>query len=150
MSIWILLAAVVLGWMLQLWLTGRQTVAFSRATSRLRGLGTVAVGKGGRRYRGGVAFVALATDGRRVTGAVVLRGMTTFARPADAPALVGLRLGVVAGDRPLQGLPDNERAAARSAAGMLRAARGTVPASTATSGDPGTGVPSTAGAARPA
>lgn len=149
MNVWILLAAVVLGWLLQLWLTARQSLAHVRATGRLRALGTVAVGKGGRRYRGGVAFVSLATDGKRVTGAMSLRGFTTFARPVDVPALVGLRLGVVAGERPIGGLKDNERVAAREAARSLRSARGAVPAPAATS----SGVsakPVTTGAAQPA
>lgn len=149
MNVAILLAAVVLGWLLQLWLTSRQSLAHTRATARLRSLGTVAVGKGGRRYRGGVAFVSLATDGRRVTGAISLRGFTTFARPVELPALVGLRLGVVAGDRPLEGLTDNERVAAREAAGFHRSARGTVP-TPATSSGGGPGMPVTTGAAQPA
>jgi DNA-binding transcriptional regulator of glucitol operon len=149
MTVWILLVAVVLGWLLQLWLTSRQSLAHVHATGQLRRLGTVAVGKGGRRYRGGVAFVSLATDGKRVTGAVSLRGFTTFARPVPVPALVGIRLGVVAGDRPIEGLTDGERIAAREAAKFLRSARGAVPIPAATSG----GEPSeplTTGAARPA
>ncbi len=125
MNIWMIFAALVGGWMVQLWLAMRQSQTFLHAQKTLRPLGTVAVGKGGRRYRGGVAFVTLATDGQRVTGAMGLRGFTTFARPREIPALVGLRLNVVAGDRPVPGLKDNERAAAREAAGMLRAARGT-------------------------
>ena len=123
MNIWMIFAALVGGWMVQLWLAMRQSQTFLHAQKTLRPLGTVAVGKGGRRYRGGVAFVTLATDGQRVTGAKSLRGLTTFARPTELPSLVGLRLNVVAGDRPLPGLKDNERAAAREAAGMLRAAR---------------------------
>lgn len=149
MTTWILLGAVVLGWVVQLWLTSRQSMDYVRATGRLRSLGAVATGKGGRRYRGGVAFVSLATDGQRVTGAVSLRGFTTFARPVDVPALVGLRLAVVAGDRPLAGLKDNERIAAREAAGCLRSARGAVQKPPATSsGGGGTSVIS--GAAQPA
>ena len=149
MTVWILFAAVVPGWLLQLWLTSRQTLAHVRETARLRTLGTVATGKGGRRYRGGVAFVSLATDGQRITGAVSLRGFTTFARPVDVPALVGLRLAVVAGDRPLAGLKDNERIAAREAAGCLRSARRAVqqPAATSSSGG---GKPAITGAAQPA
>jgi DNA-binding transcriptional regulator of glucitol operon len=148
-SPWLLLVAVVPGSLLQMWLTSRQSLAHVRETGRLRTLGTVAVGKGGRRYRGGVAFVSLATDGQRVTGAVSLRGFTTFARPVEVPALVGLRLAVVAGDRPLPGLKDNERAAARDAAGFLRSARGAVQKPTATSSGGG-GQPVITGAAQPA
>lgn len=147
MSPLVLLVAVVLGWLLQLWLSSRQSLAHVRATGRLRRLGAVAVGKGGRRYRGGVAYVSLATDGKRVTGAVSLRGWTTFARPVEVPALVGLRLGVVAGDRPLEGLSDNERVAAREAAGFLRSARGAVPTPAATSSGGGTSEPVPTGVA---
>ena len=149
MSVWFLFAAVVPGWLLQLWLTSRQSLAHVRETARLRRLGTVAVGKGGRRYRGGVAFVSLATDGQRVTGAISLRGFTTFARPVEVPSLVGLRLGVVAGDRPLAGLKTTARVAAREAAGCLRSARGAVQKPTATSSGGG-GKPVTTGAALPA
>jgi DNA-binding transcriptional regulator of glucitol operon len=134
---WFLFAAVVPGWLLQMWLASRQTPAQVRETARLRTLGSVAVGKGGRRYRGGVAFVSLAPDGRRVTGALDLRGSTTFARPVEVPALVGLRLGVAAGDRPLEGLKGNERVAAREAAGCLRSACGAAQKPTATSGGGG-------------
>jgi DNA-binding transcriptional regulator of glucitol operon len=148
-SVWFLFAAVVPGWLLQMWLTSRQTLAQVRETARLRALGSVAVGKGGRRYRGGVAFVSLATDGQRVTGALSLRGFTTFARPVEVPALVGLRLGVVAGDRPLEGLKDNERVAAREAAGCLRSARDAVQKPTATSSG-GSGKPVITGATQPA
>jgi DNA-binding transcriptional regulator of glucitol operon len=146
---WIVLAAVVLGWLVQLWLTSKQSMAYVRATGGLRALGAVATGKGGRRYRGGVAFVTLATDGKRVTGAISLRGFTTAARPVELPALVGLRLAVVAGDRPLEGLKDNERIAAREAAGFLRSARGAVPTPAATSSSEG-GQQVTTGAAQPA
>ena len=149
MTAWILFAAVVPGWLLQLWLTSRQSLAHVRETARLRTLGAVATGKGGRRYRGGVAFVSLAADGQRVTGAISLRGFTTFARPVDVPAPVGLRLAVVACDRPLAGLKDNERIAAREAAGCLRSARGAVQKPAATSSG-GTGKPVITGAAQPA
>lgn len=148
MTLWLLLVPVVLGWMLQLWLTARQTTAWTRELRRIRPLGVTAVGKAGRRYRGGIAYVALAVADKRVTGAFVLRGFTTFARPTPLPALVGLRLGVVAGERPLEGLADLERAAARDAAGMVRAAPTTELGATSTAG-PQAG-PSTVGAARPA
>lgn len=148
MSLWLLLIPVVLGWMLQLWLTAKQTSAWTTQLRALRPLGATAVGKGGRRYRGGIAYVALAVDDKRVTGAFSLRGFTTAARPAPLPALVGLRLSVVAGDRPLEGLTKPERLAAREAAAMLRAALARGPGATSTAGPQL--APSTAGAARPA
>jgi DNA-binding transcriptional regulator of glucitol operon len=150
MTVWILLGAVVAGWMLQLWLTMRQSRAYLRAVAQLRRSGTVATGKGGRRYRGGVAFVSLATDGKRVTGAVSLKGFTTFARPAPLPALTGMRLGAVAGDRPIPGLTDSERDAAREAVRMLRAADRTVESTAGTSSPGAKGVRIPTGAVPPA
>ncbi|GHE12275.1 transcriptional regulator GutM [Klenkia taihuensis] len=144
----ILLVPVVLGTVLQLWLTAKQTTAWAQELRRLRPLGATAVGRGGRRYRGGLAFVAVAVADGRVTGAFTLRGFTTFARPAPLPALVGVRLAVVAGDRPLEGLTQPERDAARQAAGLLRTALATRPGATSTPGT--TAAPSTAGAASPA
>jgi hypothetical protein len=85
---------------------------------------------------------------KRITGAFVLRGYTTFARPAPLPALVGVRLAVVAGDRPLEGLTNSERAAAREAAALLRAALAEGPGATSAAGSPV--APATAGAATPA
>ncbi|MDP9392325.1 MAG: transcriptional regulator GutM, partial [Actinomycetota bacterium] len=89
MTVLLLLGAVVAGWMVQLWLTLRQSQAYLRAVAQLRRSGVVATGKAGRRYRGGTAFVSLATDGKRVTDALSLSGFTTFARPKPLPALVG-------------------------------------------------------------
>ena len=82
-------AAVVGGWFVQLLLTHRQTTAFTNATRQLRTRGTVAIGTGGRRYRGGEAFVAIAVDPQgAVADAITLRGWTTFARPAAMPGLL--------------------------------------------------------------
>ncbi len=122
MTVLLLLGAVVAGWMVQLWLTLRQSQAYLRAVAQLRRSGVAATGKAGRRYRGGTAFVSLATDGKRVTDALSLSGFTTFARPKPLPALVGMRLGVLAGDRSIAGLTDSERDAAREAVRMLRSA----------------------------
>jgi DNA-binding transcriptional regulator of glucitol operon len=150
MSLWPIFVAVAAGWALQLWLTLRQTQAYLRSTAELRRHGAVATGKGGRRYRGGVAFVSLATDGTRVTAAVSLRGWTTFARPAPLPHLTGVRLGALAGDGEIAGLRDNERAAARDAARTLRSARRTAETSTATSGPDRRDVRITTGVVTPA
>ncbi|MCO7219908.1 transcriptional regulator GutM [Klenkia sp. PcliD-1-E] len=134
MSWAILLVPVVLGTVLQLWLTSKQTTAWARELRRLRPLGATAVGAGGRRYRGGRAFVAIAVADKRITGAFTLRGFTTFARPTPLDALVGVRLAVVAGDRPVEGLTKPEREAARQAAEMLRAALAGRPGATSTTG----------------
>jgi DNA-binding transcriptional regulator of glucitol operon len=62
----LLLVALVAGWMVQMYFTYQQSTAFNRQVRALRGSGTVSVGVGGRRYRGGRAFVALALDDQRV------------------------------------------------------------------------------------
>lgn len=122
---WILvLAAVVAGWVVQLVLAYRQSAAFNHAVRDLRPHGTVSVGAAGRRYRGGRAFVALAVDDHAIVrDALVLRGFTTFARPRPAPALLGVKVNQVAGDREIPTLARQVREAAREAAEHYR--RGT-------------------------
>ena len=54
-------------------------MAFNRQVLRLRASGTVSVGHGGKRYRGGRAYVAIAVDDHGIVrDAISLRG---FARP---------------------------------------------------------------------
>ena len=82
------------------------------------------VGTGGRRYRGGRAYVALAVDsGGRVRGAQVLRGWTTFAKAKPLTAVVGQRVNKVAGDSPIAGLDKTAREACREAATLFLSAR---------------------------
>lgn len=120
MTATLLLAAVVAGWVVQTLFTYRQSMAFRRRANELRGLGTVTIGAGGRRYRGGQAFVALALDDEcRVSAALVLRGWTTFARPRPLPAAVGQRAKKLAGPAEISGLVPAERAATREAARLL-------------------------------
>lgn len=120
-----LLAAVVAGMGVQAVLTLRQGRAFTAATRQLREHGAVAIGQGGRRYRGGRAYVALASDPAGVvTEAIVLRGWTTFARAEPLPAVRGKRLSRLAGSGDLPPLRPNEREAAREAAQVLRASLG--------------------------
>jgi len=118
----LLFAAVALGWCVQLLLTYRQSKAFTSWIRALRAKGTVSVGKGGRRYRGGVAFVAIAVDDDRgvVAEAMALRGFTTFARPDVVPCLRGVRVSVLAGTRDIAELRANEREAVRQAATLYR------------------------------
>lgn len=117
----LLLAAVVAGWLVQLWLTYRQSMTFNDDVRRLRGSGRVSVGAGGRRYRGGRAFVALAFDERGVvTDAIQLKGFTTFARSRRFTEVVGLRANQLRGDREIPGLSTKQREAARQAAELLR------------------------------
>jgi DNA-binding transcriptional regulator of glucitol operon len=120
-----LLAAVVAGWAVQLYLTYRQSMAFNAEVHQLRSSGTVSVGVGGRRYRGGRAYVALAVDEAGVVrDSLSLKGFTTFARGQALPPLSGVRLNVVRGDREIAGLSRSQREAARQAAELFRSGAG--------------------------
>jgi DNA-binding transcriptional regulator of glucitol operon len=117
----LLLAAVVAGWLVQLWLTYRQSMSFNDDVRRLRHSGTVSVGSGGRRYRGGRAFVALAFDERGVVAdAIQLQGFTTFARSRRFTEVLGLKAGQLRGDRDVPGLSTKQREAVRQAAELFR------------------------------
>jgi glucitol operon activator protein len=117
----LLLAAVVCGTIIQLLLAYRQSMEFNRATRALRKDGTVSVGRGGRRYRGGRAFVAIAVDDHGIVrNAITLQGFTTFARSRPLPALFGVKASQLRGDRDLAGVSTQQREAARQAAGFLK------------------------------
>jgi DNA-binding transcriptional regulator of glucitol operon len=118
-----LLLAVVLGWILQLVLTYKQSMAFNADVRRMRTSGTVSVGVDGKRYRGGRAFVAIAVDDRGIVrDAISLRGFTTFARGRTVPALIGVKVNRVRGDGDIPGLSRQKRGAARQAATLMRPA----------------------------
>jgi len=118
----VILAAVVLGWLVQLFMSYRQATAFTDDARRLRDSGTVSVGAGGKRYRGGRAFVAIAVDEQGVVrDAISLSGFTTFARAKPQPALFGVRVNKLKGDRDIPGLSKQQREAARQAATLMRA-----------------------------
>ncbi len=118
-----LLAAVVAGWLVQLYLTYQQSMAFNDAVRRLRTSGRVSVGVAGNRYRGGRAFVAIAVDERGIVGdALTLSGLTTFARAKPLPALHGVKVSVLSGRRDLPHISPQQRDAARQAAELYRAA----------------------------
>jgi glucitol operon activator protein len=119
---WLLiLIAVVLGWVVQLFATYHQSTAFNASAFSLRRSGTVSIGAGGKRYRGGRAFVAIAADDDGIVrDAIRLSGFTTFARAQPAPQLVGLRVNRIRGERAIDGLSRPQRAAARQAAELWR------------------------------
>lgn len=120
----VLLGAVVAGWAVQLYFTYRQSMAFNADVRALRPKGTVTVGAGGRRYRGGRAFVALAVDERGVVAdALCLSGFTTFARGQALPAVLGVKVSTLRGDADVPGLSKAQREATRQAATLLREAR---------------------------
>ena len=116
-----LLVAVVAGWIVQLYVTFQQSMAYNTQVRRMQAHGTVSVGGGGKRYRGGRAFVAIAVDDAGVVrDSLCLSGFTTFARGRAVPALVGLRLNVLRGEREITGLSRAQREAARQAAELFR------------------------------
>jgi glucitol operon activator protein len=116
----LLIAAVVGGWMVQLYFTYRQSVAFMADVRRLRQSGTVSIGIGGKRYRGGRAYVAIAVKDGIVQDALTLSGWTTFARARPLPDLIDWKVSQVKGDREIPGLSTQQRLAARQAAELLK------------------------------
>jgi DNA-binding transcriptional regulator of glucitol operon len=121
----VILAAVVAGWAVQLYLSYQQSMAFNRQVLRLRSSGTVSVGAGGKRYRGGRAFVAIAVDDHGIVrDALGLSGFTTFARARPVPALFDLKLNAVRGERDIPQLSRQQREAARQAALLFTQGQG--------------------------
>ena len=113
----IMLIAVM--WFVQLFLTYKQSMRFNDVLKPLRAQGRTAVGLGGKRYRGGRAFVAIAHQGDTVVDARMMTGFTVFARPQECPELKGLSLTLLAGDGDISGMKDKVRSAARMAAETL-------------------------------
>jgi len=123
----LILAAVVGGWVVQLYLTYQQSMAFNRQVLRLRTSGTVSVGLAGKRYRGGRAYVAIAVDDHGIVrDAISLRGFTTFARARPAPPLFDLKVNAVRGERDIPQLSRQQREAARQAALLFKQGRDTL------------------------
>jgi glucitol operon activator protein len=119
----VILAAVVAGWLVQIFFTYRQSMAFNDDVRRLRTAGTVSVGVGGNRYRGRRSFVAIAVDeGGVVRDAITLSGFTTFARSRPLPGLFDVKVSVLRGDRDLPRVSPSQRKAARQAAELYRGA----------------------------
>lgn len=127
----ILLAAVVCGWLVQLYFTYRQSQAFMADVRALRRSGRVSIGLAGKRYLGGRAYVAIAVDERGIiTDAITLSGWTTFARGRPLPPLFDRRVNQVKGDREIPGLSTQQRQAARQAAELLKQEGSRTPATT--------------------
>ncbi len=122
-GIWFwVIAAVVAGWMVQLYLTYQQSAAFNRAVTALRKQGTVSVGAGGRRYRGGRAFVAIAVNDQDVVvDALTLQGLTTFARARPLAQARGQRVRRLEGDQEISAFSRQQREATRQAATLYLA-----------------------------
>jgi glucitol operon activator protein len=117
----LLLVALVAGWMVQMYFTYQQSTAFNRQVRALRGSGTVSVGVGGKRYRGGRAFVALALDDQGVVrDAVVLSGWTTLSRGRRLDALVGVKARRIRAGTVLPGLTRQQQEAAVQAVDLAK------------------------------
>jgi len=113
-----LLLVIAAMWASQLALAYLQAKKFQADLRSLRQYGTVAIGMGGRRYRGGRAFVALAADenGLIVTG-LVLRGLTVFAKSKPLNTYNGFSLAdIISGTRVVLGEPKKVQEATQMAA----------------------------------
>ena len=115
----VILLLIAAMWFLQLFLTYKQSMRFNDVLKPLRQQGRTAVGLGGKRYRGGRAFVAIAHQGDTVVDARVMTGFTVFAAPKECPELKGLSLTLLASDEPIAGMKDKVRSAAQMAASTL-------------------------------
>lgn len=119
-SVLLLLAAVAAGWVVQIFMTLRQSTAFNKRVVALRSQGIVVVGVAGNRYRGGRAYLALAAEDGTVRDAISLQGWTTLAKGRTVPALRGVAVSTVEGETEIPGLTRQQRAAARLAVQSLR------------------------------
>ena len=123
----IIIAALVAGWLVQIFFTYRQSMAFNDAVRPLRASGTVSVGVGGNRYKGRRSFVAISVDEAGVVrDAMTLSGLTTFARARPLPGLFDVKVSALRGARDLPHVSPSQRIAARQAAELYGAARTTV------------------------
>jgi DNA-binding transcriptional regulator of glucitol operon len=121
MSVVLLIVAVVAGWMVQMYLTFRQSMAFNKEVAAMRDQGTVSVGVAGKRYRGGRAYVAITIDDAGVVrGALTLSGFTTFSRARPLVGLLNLKARRILADQPLPGLSRQQHEAARQAVGLAK------------------------------
>ena len=122
----IIIAALVAGWLVQIFFTYRQSMAFNDEVRKIRKAGTVSVGVGGNRYKGRRSFVAIAIDEAGVVrDAITLGGLTTFARAKPLPGLFDVKVSVLKGTRDLPHVSPSQRLAARQAAELYGAARTT-------------------------
>lgn len=119
LRLFLVLAAM---WASQLALAFMQAKRFSRDLSGLRKSGYVATGMGGRRYRGGRAFVSLAADSSGVIqDGLLLKGFTVFAQSKPLPQYIGFSLEeIISEERDVGSDPKKVTEAAKMAAGLIR------------------------------
>lgn len=96
-----LLLVIAAMWVAQLAMAYLQAKRFQADLKALRMQGTCAVGMGGRRYRGGRAFVALTVnENELVVDALVLKGLTVFAKSRKLNSYIGFSLDdIISGNR---------------------------------------------------
>lgn len=93
-----------IAWAVQLFLAWRQAQRFQKQLAALRKSiegGTVAIGVGGKRYRGGRAYVALVADvNGEITDGLLLSGFTVMAKGKPFADYKGFHIkDVMSGDR---------------------------------------------------
>ena len=107
-----------LAWAIQLFFAWRQAQQFQKQLSTLRKEGIVAIGLGGKRYRGGRAYVALVADESGiVSNGLILTGMTVMAKGKPFDDYKGFSIkDVASGNRTAPGRKEKVTEAARMAA----------------------------------
>ena len=105
-------------WLFQLWFAYKQAKIFQEDIRGLRKQGTMAIGMGGRRYRGGRAFVALTCDDSGIVkDGMVLKGFTIFAKSKPLSSYTGFSIEEIAsGNRKAEGEKKKVQEAAQSSA----------------------------------
>ena len=105
-------------WLFQLWFAYKQAKIFQEDIRGLRKIGTMAIGVGGRRYRGGRAFVALTCDDSGIVKAgMVLKGFTIFAKSKPLNTYTGFSIeDIASGNRVVEGEKKKVQAAAANSA----------------------------------
>jgi len=96
-----LLLVIAAMWASQLFMAFMQAKRFQADLKSMRMQGTSAVGMGGKRYRGGRAFVALASDENGIIkDGLVLKGLTVFANSKKLTNYTGFSLDdIISGNR---------------------------------------------------
>ena len=110
-------------WALQLYLAWRQAANFQKDMKALRQHApNVAIGVGGRRYRGGRAYVALAADNDGIVrNALLLSGLSIFARAKKIGDYTGFSIeDIITGQRAMVSRPTKVKEAALTAAEHIR------------------------------
>ena len=110
-------------WAIQLYLAYRQANIFQKDMKSLRqSAPNVAVGVGGRRYRGGRAYVALAADNEGIVrNALILSGLSIFARAKAIGDYTGFSIeDIITGQRAMVSRPAKVKEAALTAAEHIR------------------------------